>query len=234
MANLNKRKRRRLEYAKTQFDFTHHQSRCIKTILQGGDNSSLPEADVMIPFWNQMMTETCSSSPGINTSLAQDLENIWSPITSTDINNFMPTMSSAPGPDGIKPVTLRTLGPTTLCFLYNLILWCGILPRTLRDAKTIFIPKNPSADTPGDFRPITIGSIFLRHLHAILADRIGSKIVLDKRQRAFIKADGCADNTTLIDLLLRQQHATYSSTYIASIDISKAFDSLSHTALFEL
>lgn len=73
----------------------------------------------------------------------------------------------------------------------------------------------------------------MRHINGILVHRLSDMMLLDTRQRAFIKAEGCADNATLIDLVLRQQHTNHSSAYIASIDLAKAFDSLTHAAIFD-
>lgn len=114
----------------------------------------------------------------------------------------------------------------------NIILWCGGLPRHLRMSRTIFIPKKDISTDPGDFRPITIPSVIVRQLHTILAKRLASALPLDSRQRAFIAADGCADNTTLVDLLLRDHQRRHACCYIASLDVSKAFDSVSHNAIF--
>lgn len=56
-------------------------------------------------------------------------------------------------------------------------------------------------------------------------------MVLDPRQRAFLTTDGCADNAVLLDLILRNQHQTFSSCYMASVDVRKAYDSVSHGAI---
>ncbi|KAL0103807.1 hypothetical protein PUN28_017844 [Cardiocondyla obscurior] len=54
---------------------------------------------------------------------------------------------------------------------------------------------------------------------------------IDLRQRAFRSTDGCADNIHLLDTLLRYHRKEYKSIYVASIDVSKAFDSITHTAI---
>lgn len=56
---------------------------------------------------------------------------------------------------------------------------------------------------------------------------------IDPRQRAFRSTDGCADNTFLLDTLLRYHRKNFRSLYMASLDISKAFDSVSHSAIME-
>lgn len=43
--------------------------------------------------------------------------------------------------------------------------------------------------------------------------------------------DGCADNVFLLDTLLRYHRKQYKSLYVASIDVSKAFDAVTHPAI---
>lgn len=110
-------------------------------------------------------------------------------------------------------------------------MWCGKLPPTHRTSRTIFIPKKENNTEPGDFRPITVPSILSRLLNQILARRLLDQFPFDSRQRAFIRSDGCADNTTLLDMLLREHHQRYAAFHIACLDVSKAFDSVSHTSI---
>ena len=86
--------------------------------------------------------------------------------------------------------------------------------------------------TYGDFRTITTPSVCVKHLHSIIANRINRTFKFDPRQRAFRLTNGCADNTTLLDMVLRDRHQRYEPCYIASFDVSKAFDSVSHKAIF--
>lgn len=43
--------------------------------------------------------------------------------------------------------------------------------------------------------------------------------------------DGCADNVFLLDTLLRYHRGQYKSLYMASIDVNKAFDAVTHPAI---
>jgi len=83
-----------------------------------------------------------------------------------------------------------------------------------------------------EIRPIIIPSIIIRGLHKILAKRMDSMLDIDPRQRAFRSTDGCADNTFLLDTLLRYHRSNFKPLYVASL-VSKAFDSVSHSAIME-
>lgn len=93
------------------------------------------------------------------------------------------------------------------------------------------MPKKKDAVEPGEFRPITILSVLVRGLHRILAKRLGQALEIDQRQRGFRSADGCADNIFLLDTLLRYHRSPFKSMYMASLDVSKAFNSISHPAI---
>ena len=116
--------------------------------------------------------------------------------------------------------------------IFNLILWCENLPKHLAISRTIFIPKKSQASLPGEFRPISISSVFARVLHKILAQRIDANIEMDDQQRAFRAGmDGCRDNTVLLDALLRSRYQQFKSTFAATLDLARAFDSVEHSII---
>ena len=88
-------------------------------------------------------------------------------------------------------------------------------------SRTIFIPKKSQASLPGKFRPIFISSVFARVLQKILAQRIDANIEMD----------GCRDNTVLLDALPRSRYQQFKSTFAATLDLARAFDSVEHGAI---
>lgn len=228
---LSRRQVRRIDYARTQRNFRQHQGRCIKAIIDGSKVVPIPNKELMIPFWRAVMEQVEFTSPQ-SEELFSDLNDIWAPITTDEIIQHLPLISSSPGPDGVTPRDLRNTAPSALMIAYNLIMWCEKCPLQLLKAKTIFLPKKSETAEPGDFRPITIPPVCARHLHSIIATRINNKFNFDPRQRAFRPTNGCADNTTMLDMVLRYHNQHNETCHIASLDISKAFDSVSHNAIF--
>jgi Reverse transcriptase (RNA-dependent DNA polymerase). len=45
--------------------------------------------------------------------------------------------------------------------------------------------------------------------------------------------DGCAENVFILDTILKYHQQAHKSLYMASIDVAKAFDSVSHAALLQ-
>ena len=68
----------------------------------------------------------------------------------------------------------------------------------------------------------------------ILARRIQSVIKLDPRQKGFRPVDGCLENTTVLDLVLKGSRSEMRSALVASVDLQKAFDSIAHVALLRV
>ena len=212
----NRRKQRRQEYGSVQKNWYKHQSRCIKTILAGPDESMMPNQNVMEPYWRSIMEKNVLVTPNCDENLIQNLSGFWTPISREEIESSRPSVSTAPGPDNITGRKLKAVPVDVLERLLNLMMWGECLSTRLSESKTIFIPKNCNSSEPGDFRPITIPSIVTRLLHRILAKRLTSLVKLDPRQRGFINSDGCSDNTAFIDVLLRSCHKNYKSCYLAS------------------
>ena len=68
-------------------------------------------------------------------------------------------------------------------------------------------------------------------IHKILAKRVSKEIPLDDRQRGFRPTDGCLDNITLLDIALRYHNNKFKTLFLATLDVTKAFDSISHKTL---
>lgn len=226
-----RRKTRQIRYQETQKQWTRNPTKCIQGII--GDIKSsdrTPPKEIMIPFWTRVMTIQNDTSPGFDVpdTIGFDL---MAPITSNEVIESYPPTSTSPGPDRVTSEDVRSMNNTDLTVLLNLLLLCDRPPNCLSESRTILIPKKENASEPGDYRPITISSVIIRCLHKILAKRIDKFLILDERQRAFRAVDGCSINTHLVDLALKHHRKYTKNLYMASIDISKAFDSVTHQAI---
>jgi Reverse transcriptase (RNA-dependent DNA polymerase) len=100
-------------------------------------------------------------------------------------------------------------------------------------ARTVFIPKCDRPQTPGEFRPIGITSVIIRQLHRIFAQRLRAFHGYDDRQKAFCNVDGTAENLLLLKAILDDSKRERRELHVVSVDIRKAFDSLSHSSIIE-
>lgn len=184
----------------------------------------------MVQFWGTLMTEGTNESPGTGSRQPEKLA-LWQPITPQEVKASLPERNTCPGPDGLTARQLAATPLEILTRIFNLVMICEKLPEHLLHARTIFIPKKDDAKLPEDYRPITVQSVITRAYHKILARRLTSAADLDPRQKAFLPVDGCAENIFDIDLILRYHRQNFKPLYMLSMDIAKAFDSVSHSTV---
>ncbi|GBN58383.1 Retrovirus-related Pol polyprotein from type-2 retrotransposable element R2DM [Araneus ventricosus] len=166
----------------------------------------------------------CSIDTSINSKLT-------SPISTDEIGKCFPRNGSSPGPDLSSVGELRRISKFELAKIYNIFL-CRRIPDRFCRARTVFLPKKRDASDPGDFRPISLTPIPARLFSKIRAKRLAPSVRLDPDQRGFIESDGIAQNTFLLDYVLRHSREKVERTFVASLDLRKAFDSVSHEAVF--
>ena len=229
-AAMSRNQERKKEYARTQDLWRKNRSKCLRMLLDDISGVRTPPKETMVPFWKAIMSSDIDTSPGKEPSRPL-IEDLWAPITEVEIKNALPAGTTSSGPDGLAARFLRKIPIEVLLRIFNIILWCEKAPTYLLESFTTLIPKKSNAQDPADFRPITVSSALIRTLHKVLATRMGRLVQLDQRQRAFRPTDGCSDNVFLLDLILRYHHRHNKPLFVASLDIAKAFDSVSHKTI---
>lgn len=229
---MSKRKARKCEYAKAQNAWSKNPCRYIKSLMESKVTDNPPDQQNMTAFWKITMTQGSDVSP-TKGAPSETIRGLWDPVTQKEIISNYPKLSTSPGIDGITSRQLRAVPVPILLRIFLLFQVCGKLPERLLMSKTTLIPKKDNAVNPEDYRPITIQSILTRTFNKILASRIIRLIKFDKRQRAFLPTDGCAANILELDLILKYHRKHLKPLFMASMDIAKAFDSISHKTLRE-
>lgn len=64
-----------------------------------------------------------------------------------------------------------------------------------------------------------------------MAERVAKRVKIDDRQKAMGNMDGCNFNTFLLDLILNEAKSSLKNLYMASVDVAKAFPSVSHATI---
>lgn len=230
-AICSKRKRRRCEYARLQQAYQKSRLRCAQEVLDGVNTSKVTDHRGFLDFWKGTMTEQ-PPEPSFRLQPPREvLSEIWRPVTVEDVKNNLPKVSTASGPDGLTARELRGMPLNHLALILNLFLWSGAVPEVYTLSRTTMIPKVDGAKHPGDFRPIAVSPVLLRTLHKILAKRVQLSVEFDERQRAFIPADGCGENIAILQAILKESQRTTRSCYMATMDMRKAFDTVSVPAV---
>ncbi|KAL3242573.1 hypothetical protein MRX96_021018 [Rhipicephalus microplus] len=105
------------------------------------------------------------------------------------------------------------------------------LPVSLCSARTVFVPKVDGAAPFSQLRPITVVPVLLRLFHKILANHLQAMALLDCPQRAFIPVNSCGENVHLLGTVLHEARRKSRVLLMATMDIAKAFDSITLNAL---
>lgn len=119
--------------------------------------------------------------------------------------------------------------------LLNAFLLNGV-PEGLKVALVSLVPKRDGARTPAEFRPISVTSLIYRLYSRLLSLRFYSAVgsQLSTAQSGYRKrVNGCSKNLAILRSVLGESRVENKSFALASVDVSKAFDSVSHVAVRE-
>lgn len=118
--------------------------------------------------------------------------------------------------DGLQVERVMSADDKTLATLLSCLLLGNYqLPRA-KQARTSLIYKNGNRQDPANWRPITVTSTILRFFH-----------------RIFTNIDSTLDNCLIVDNYMRT-HRTDNKTFaVVSVDITKAFNTVSHKTVIE-
>lgn len=227
-----KRDERRKEYAIVQSMWRVDQSRAVSRILDGGESVPRHNLQEMTDFWGPVLQVKSSPFRQPVETRRKTLHNLWAPITQAEIMLGTIRNNSAPGPDGVSPEAWKRVPIVWKELLLNTLMLWGGCPNELTQTRTVFIPKTKCPEHPGEYRPISIGSVIIRHLHRVLAQRITGAKLCRREQRAFIPSDGTAENLAILDTILNDARSQLRELHIATLDMAKAFDTVSHNAIY--
>lgn len=152
-------------------------------------------------------------------------------ITETLAATIRCAKPSAAGPDGIGIGHIKRIDTRQLCALFNGMLLHGYIPRSLKQARTILIPKSAdNRENINNWRPITVTSMLLRLLNRMLVKSL-TEVWLSTLQKGFRVIDGCLANNALLQLIIKQRRKLCQPYSIISLDLRKAFDRVSHNSI---
>lgn len=137
---------------------------------------------------------------------------------------------SAAGPDGLVSEELKKVPPAVLLHIVNNWWHFKCLPPQLKVSRTVFVPKVVSPTTAGELRPISIGSILYRLFMRMMLWRFRF-MRFHTFQSGFSNDKSTSTNLLLLQGLMKLAKNERRNFFAASLDIRKAFDTVSHHAL---
>ncbi|XP_054720777.1 uncharacterized protein LOC129230404 [Uloborus diversus] len=147
--------------------------------------------------------------------------------------------NSAPGPDRLTYQHWKSADPdaVVLTEIFNTCLRLGRIPTCWKDSTTILIPKGGDAADPRNWRPIALSQtsykLFTKCITARLTSWCASNEVLSPCQKGFTPHDGVLDHNFVLESSLSRARRAKSELCVAWLDVSNAFGSLSHNAIFK-
>lgn len=164
---------------------------------------------------------------------AIDKTSLWDPILPIEVERVSVKTGTAPGLDGVVPRVWNAVPAAIRALLFNLLLLAGEAPSSITTTRTVFLEKGKMPDRPtaADYRPLSIGSVVLRHFHKILAKRLAALDSFDIRQRGFRPVDSVCENVTVLSAVFDDARKKCRSLHVACVDLSKAFNTVTHQAI---
>lgn len=223
------------EYKKAQDLYERSRSTLVDLILRGetlaGDHDEHPSVQEVTKHFATTF-ETPSSLDNEPYDEASEARQVLTPILEDEIQRAKNGWrNTAPGPDGVSVAQIKTTANATLATIYNTILYTGMVPSAWKIARTILVHKDGDKKDPANWRPLTISSALMRLFHRVLASRIGAFVSLNTSQRGFRDVDGTMANCLILEAYIQTRRAEGKSHAVITVDIQKAFDSVSHWAL---
>ena len=106
------------------------------------------------------------------------------------------------------------------------------IPGSAKECRTTLILKSvEELNNPSNWRPITIGNLFIRLYAKIWNKRLCSNIKLDIRQEGFVPVDGCFENVKILPQLIKHQRLKKKEYNIVFTNLAKASDTVSHKSI---
>lgn len=108
------------------------------------------------------------------------------------------------------------------------------VPACLKVALVTLVPKKAQASHPSEYRPISVTSLLYRLYSRLLSLRFYNAIdtqLSDSQGGYRVGTNGCARNLAVLRSLIGDAKVNSKLFSVASVDLSKAFDSVSHCAI---
>ncbi|KAI4475198.1 hypothetical protein M0804_014455 [Polistes exclamans] len=219
---------RRRRFARTQELFKRNPG-CVAWVLDCTNESRPPNLQSMVDYWGPMMT----SESTLYTLAAEKIkpmpQDLWRPVSQVEVETINVPLNSTVDIDGVTSRPWRSVTTMIRFLLFNVILAREGFSTEMLASRTIFLSKKYVAQTPADYRPISIAPVIVRQLHKILAVRLCNDGLINVRQRCL--EDGCAENITVLASLLDDARRRLRELHIVFLDCAKAFDRVSHEAV---
>jgi exonuclease III len=150
------------------------------------------------------------------------------------------TKDSAPGEDGIPysyyKTFLDTLGPLLLESWEHSLVTGKLSPSQTRSCISLLPKKDKDGQKIENWRPISLSNCDIKLITKTIALRLNKVLpgIIHKSQAAYVKGRIISNNIRLIQYFKKESERHKENSMIISLDVKKAYDSLSHNYLLNV
>ena len=187
-----------------------------------------------IPKSNKNCSDYLSSTPSSNSNLFLAPTN---PIEIMQIISKLPNKKSV-GYDTINNILLKDLSDVIaepLSIIFNKSMTEGRFPDKMKSADTVPLYKSKESYIVDNYQPIslliTVSKILKKLMHKRVYDHLDKNGLIYNSQYGFCPRHSCENAVSELLSVIMKGHENNKSTVAVFLDLSKAFDTLSHTVL---
>ncbi|CAK1587710.1 unnamed protein product [Parnassius mnemosyne] len=173
-------------------------------------------------------------------TLGTSIKNEIPPIDEIEILQAIKRLKldKCPGPDKVTNEAIRyggTLLAMPLAHLFNLILETATIPIQWTESNIILLYKKGDSHDIGNYRPISLLPTLYKLFSSIINKRISETLNTWQpvEQAGFRKGFSTIDHIHALELVIEKYQERHRPLYIAFVDYQKAFDTISHTSIWE-
>ncbi|KAI8428464.1 hypothetical protein MSG28_007275 [Choristoneura fumiferana] len=213
--------------------------------LKEGQNETRNRKDILkhaTDFYRELYKKPSEDSVPLNENKEhQGLSQVTvDPINEAEVLSHIRALKTekSPGADNLTNETLK-IGACILIpyltTLFNMVLESERVPEQWRQSHIVLLYKKGNPQDVGNYRPISLLSAIYKLFSSILLSRIGWEIDNNQpvEQAGFRPNYSTNDHIHTIEQLIEKYKEFNRSLYIAFVDYSKAFDSISHTSIWK-
>ena len=154
------------------------------------------------------------------------------PIIGVEVKSALKLMgNTAASLNKLLPKDLKEMHTEALAAYFNFLLLTEGCPSHLCCSPITLIPKIHVPVSTSDLGPTPVSSVLVSCFHKVLVSLWNVFLKFSSHQFAFLQREGCLEATSLLHAFLHHSSCTASNPDLAFIDVSKAFDSISHDTI---
>ena len=139
--------------------------------------------------------------------------------------------TTAAGTDGIRTPDVGKVPAGHITAIMN-YWWQWTIPEKSEECRTTLLPKkDEELEEVGNWRPITVGNLFMIIYAKLWDKRLRSNIKLDERQKGFVPVNGYYENVQILQQMIKKSRNSRREYNLVIIDLVNAFDTVSHKSI---